>query len=346
MLQGPMLTAHSPADSSALLREPMGEAVRRKSLAARDRMILSHSAASRAMRVRSGPSAALAVSPELSPASLCAAAACAAGRKLLEDTLAAGTTVVMDRYAFSGVCYSAAKGVPGMGLDWCKARALHPRRCCARALAGPGRAQCGSQVNCPPHHTDCPQLPDAGLPAPDAVIFLDLTGARSAAPRVGNLAAGSPPPYHPSPRGHSEEQAAKRGQYGEERYERPAFQKKARLAFSRTHRVAVDGTIRARLQGMTRRDEGRLTRGSFRIGTGAFPQHPRAVVGRHRRRPSRGGRRSGALADLSCVRGMKRASSAKRPTISRATQDVRHAAQRAIERVAAGQPLRRLWDYK
>jgi dTMP kinase len=58
--------------------------------------------------------------------------------------LSAGTTVVCDRYAYSGVAFSAAKVVsstnnkPLLDLEWC-------------------------------------QAPDRGLPAPDCVIFLDLS---------------------------------------------------------------------------------------------------------------------------------------------------------------------------
>lgn len=58
----------------------------------------------------------------------------------LRATLQAGTHVVCDRYAFSGVAFSAAK--PGMGLAWCRA-------------------------------------PDVGLPAPDGVIFLDVDPAKA-----------------------------------------------------------------------------------------------------------------------------------------------------------------------
>lgn len=57
--------------------------------------------------------------------------------KQLEERLLAGTTLVCDRYAYSGVSFSAAKQTPGMDLDWCKA---------------------------------C----DRGLPAPDCVIYLDM----------------------------------------------------------------------------------------------------------------------------------------------------------------------------
>lgn len=73
--------------------------------------------------------------------------------------LAAGTTLVVDRYAYSGVAFTAAKGAPGLDRAWC-------------------------------------QAPDVGLPAPDAVFFLDL----------------------------SVEAAAARGGYGEERYEKAEFQ--------------------------------------------------------------------------------------------------------------------------
>ncbi|CAD7962256.1 unnamed protein product [Amoebophrya sp. A25] len=53
----------------------------------------------------------------------------------LEKDLAAGTTIVCDRYAFSGVAYTAAKG--RKPLSWCKA-------------------------------------PDVGLPQPDRVFYLDV----------------------------------------------------------------------------------------------------------------------------------------------------------------------------
>jgi len=56
-------------------------------------------------------------------------------RASIERTLASGTAVVCDRYAFSGIAFSAAKGLP---YDWCAA-------------------------------------PDAGLPAPDITLFFDIT---------------------------------------------------------------------------------------------------------------------------------------------------------------------------
>src|SRR5579871_4898312 len=68
--------------------------------------------------------------------------------------LEAGTTVVIDRYYYSGCVYSAAKDNPTLNLEW----ARHP---------------------------------EVGLPRPDICIFLNI----------------------------SAEDAAKRGGYGEERYE-------------------------------------------------------------------------------------------------------------------------------
>lgn len=61
----------------------------------------------------------------------------------LTNHLAAGTTVVCDRYTYSGVAFSASKvnaasGMPVLDMEWCMA-------------------------------------PDRGLPAPDCVIFLDLS---------------------------------------------------------------------------------------------------------------------------------------------------------------------------
>ncbi|KAJ7352637.1 thymidylate kinase-domain-containing protein [Mycena albidolilacea] len=53
----------------------------------------------------------------------------------IEQLLAAGTTVLCDRYAFSGVAFSTAKG---LSLEWCRS-------------------------------------PDISLPAPDVTLFLNIT---------------------------------------------------------------------------------------------------------------------------------------------------------------------------
>lgn len=90
----------------------------------------------------------------------------------LAQALADGKTVVCDRYAYSGVAFSSAKSYPdqphkNLSLEWCKS---------------------------------C----DIGLPAPDAVIFLDL----------------------------AQEEAEKRGGFGGERYEKTELQKRVRQRFS------------------------------------------------------------------------------------------------------------------
>lgn len=81
-------------------------------------------------------------------------------RAAILSALAAGTTLVIDRYSYSGIAYTSAKLVPHLDMEWCRAS-------------------------------------ESGLPAPDLLIFMTL------------------PP----------EVAATRGGYGEERYEKAAFQK-------------------------------------------------------------------------------------------------------------------------
>ncbi len=58
-------------------------------------------------------------------------------KSFIEEKIAEGTTIVADRYCYSGIAYSLAKGKPGMDFAWCVAS-------------------------------------DVGLPRPDIVIFLDL----------------------------------------------------------------------------------------------------------------------------------------------------------------------------
>ncbi|ERT01331.1 dTMP kinase [Sporothrix schenckii 1099-18] len=80
--------------------------------------------------------------------------------------LAKGTTVVCDRYYYSGMVYSAAKHNPALTLPWARA-------------------------------------PEVGLPRPDLVVFLDLT----------------------------EDEAKKRGGWGDEIYEKAAMQSNVRQLF-------------------------------------------------------------------------------------------------------------------
>src|SRR5256885_16919812 len=68
-------------------------------------------------------------------------------RKNIKATLAAGTSIVIDRYYYSGIVYSAAKDNPLLSLEW---------------------ARC----------------PEVGLPRPDICIFLKLS-TKDAAQRGG-----------------------------------------------------------------------------------------------------------------------------------------------------------------
>jgi dTMP kinase len=83
----------------------------------------------------------------------------------INKALESGETVVLDRYAFSGVAYSAAKG---LSFDWCKSS-------------------------------------DTGLPTPDVVVYLDL-------------------PF---------DVAAKRGEFGAERYENENMQRAVSFQFQK-----------------------------------------------------------------------------------------------------------------
>eukprot|EP01116_Phalansterium_solitarium_P021748 TRINITY_DN6900_c1_g1_i1.p1 TRINITY_DN6900_c1_g1~~TRINITY_DN6900_c1_g1_i1.p1 ORF type:complete len:218 (-),score=26.01 TRINITY_DN6900_c1_g1_i1:183-836(-) len=98
-------------------------------------------------------------------------------RDRIVQVLNAGTTVVLDRYAYSGVAFTSAKGID---LEWCKD-------------------------------------PDRGLPEPDVVIYMQL----------------------------SIEDAAKRGEYGQERYENVDFQRKVEAIFQQKLKdstwVVLDG---------------------------------------------------------------------------------------------------------
>lgn len=60
---------------------------------------------------------------------------------MMKKKLEQGTTLIVDRYAFSGVAFTSAK--PGFSLDWCK-------------------------------------MPDVGLPKPDLVMFLQLSPSDAA----------------------------------------------------------------------------------------------------------------------------------------------------------------------
>ena len=84
----------------------------------------------------------------------------------IHEAVSQGISVVIDRYYYSGIVYSAAKGNPALTLEWAK-------------------------------------LPDIGLPRPDLCLFLDITP----------------------------ENAAARGGFGEERYEKREMQMRVRTLF-------------------------------------------------------------------------------------------------------------------
>lgn len=88
------------------------------------------------------------------------------GRQSIQADLAAGITVIIDRYYYSGCVYSAAKQKQDLSLEWCR-------------------------------------NPEVGLPRPDLCIFLDI----------------------------SAEDAAKRGGYGTEKYEKKDTQDRVRVLF-------------------------------------------------------------------------------------------------------------------
>lgn len=91
------------------------------------------------------------------------------------EKLHAGVTLVVDRYAYSGVAFTAAKGISGLSMDWCKA-------------------------------------PESGLPAPDALIYLQI-------------------PIN---------EALQRAGFGEERYESVEMQKEVRAHWHHVLPVSSD----------------------------------------------------------------------------------------------------------
>lgn len=93
----------------------------------------------------------------------------------IEADIAAGITVIIDRYYYSGIVYSAAKLNPTLSLQWAR-------------------------------------KPDEGLPRPDICIFLDI----------------------------SPQEAAARGGFGGEKYEKKEMQDRVRTLFSQL-RSSPDG---------------------------------------------------------------------------------------------------------
>lgn len=105
----------------------------------------------------------------------------------IELALAEGKHVIADRYAYSGIAYSVANGLPS---SWCIA-------------------------------------PDVGLPLPDAVLYLDL----------------------------SADIAAKRGAYGEERYEKMEFQLRVKKVYESLFVASTWHTVNASQEEARVRDD-------------------------------------------------------------------------------------------
>jgi len=101
----------------------------------------------------------------------------------ITTAISAGIDVIVDRYYYSGIVYSAAKQNPSLSLEWAR-------------------------------------KPDEGLPRPDVCIYITI----------------------------SPDEAAKRGGFGEERYEKQEMQERVRGLFGelqqaseRTDFVEIDG---------------------------------------------------------------------------------------------------------
>jgi len=106
--------------------------------------------------------------------------------------LETGTTIICDRYAFSGIAFSAAKALPpppSSSLSSPDTNSTNPSKSISTSTLS---------------YEWC-RAPDTGLPAPDLVIFLDV----------------------------SEAVAQARGGYGQERYEKADMQRRVRAVFQR-----------------------------------------------------------------------------------------------------------------
>eukprot|EP00976_Prorocentrum_cordatum_P110874 1195276-Prorocentrum_minimum.AAC.6 len=75
----------------------------------------------------------------------------------MEKKLKEGTTLVVDRYSFSGVAFTSAKEKEGIDLDWCKT--VHLR--------------CTSELSF--EFEDDMEAPERGLIAPDCVMYLKIS---------------------------------------------------------------------------------------------------------------------------------------------------------------------------
>lgn len=110
----------------------------------------------------------------------------------MKKKLEQGTTLVVDRYAFSGVAFTSAKPV-----------SLFPSILQPELFVEKEQQMTQSSHLLQGFCLDWCKQPDVGLPKPDLVMFLQLSPA----------------------------QAALRGQFGEERYETSVFQRAVQTKF-------------------------------------------------------------------------------------------------------------------
>ncbi|KAL7563094.1 hypothetical protein ACA910_022586 [Epithemia clementina (nom. ined.)] len=121
----------------------------------------------------------------------------------IAKTLYDGKSVICDRYAYSGVAFSSAK-VGG----------VRPVNDKDKENNDDGNQNDESPLQEPLLSLDWCRAPDRGLPAPDCVIFLQLSPA----------------------------QAEERGGYGEERYEQRDMQIRVRKRFAQLQRLDEEST--------------------------------------------------------------------------------------------------------
>lgn len=88
--------------------------------------------------------------------------------------LQAGTTLVVDRYSFSGVVFTSAKQLPGLDLAWCQVRFFSMQHIDCALMP------CDTVIT-----YVLVQGPETGLPAPDLVLYLRLSRSEDAAQRGG-----------------------------------------------------------------------------------------------------------------------------------------------------------------
>lgn len=123
---------------------------------------------------------------------------------LIRSKIESGVTLVVDRYAFSGICFTAAKVCGGGSSSNSKVAPLE----CVNSKVEQESARALECINSKVEEEESAVLEwcknsDRGLPRPDLVLFLDLETSA----------------------------AAKRGGYGQERFENEPFQSKVRALF-------------------------------------------------------------------------------------------------------------------